>query len=76
MKKKIDEHGVHLRGCGCKDCTTTNAVCPACGTHYWNEPNMPEYEECHKCGWTPFKQAEKLVRSTFNRLAAPFGVSI
>ena len=52
-KSKIDKNDVHLYGCECKECTQTNAVCPECGTKYWAEPDMPEYEECHKCMWKP-----------------------
>jgi len=57
MAKKIDKYGVHLHGCTCKECTKTNKTCPVCGTQYWAEPDMPEYEECHRCMWTPQRGA-------------------
>lgn len=75
-KSKIDAYGDHLHGCECKECTKTNSTCPECGRKYWCDIDRPDLDECPRCMWTPFKQAEKVVRSTFNRLAAPFGVSI
>ena len=53
---RIDKDGIHLFGCQCDECTRTNRTCPECGTRYWAEPGYPQFEECHHCMWTPFKE--------------------
>ncbi len=57
MASFIDEHGVHLFGCECEECTATNATCPVCGREYYSDPDRPELEECPRCMWTPMGAA-------------------
>jgi len=48
MVKRIDEHGVHLYGCECRECTKTNVECPKCGRKYWSPPDNLQFE-CTRC---------------------------
>jgi len=56
-KSKIDEHGVHLYGCECRECTAVDVTCPKCGREYskgsfecprcmyeWNEGDEMAYQ--------------------------------